>query len=119
MKMLFSAYRLDQYPDPDGFMAQAALILSEYPVEVICYVTDPRTGLQRDSKWPPTINEIAEACNSRLVAIERQAELEKWQAKRRDSAPLAPKFSCGDGLITYGEFLARFPGQRPIGAFEG
>src|SRR5512139_1606001 len=55
IKIMFSAYRLDQYPDPDGFMLQALAVLSEYPAEVVHYVTDPRTGLQRTQTFPPTI----------------------------------------------------------------
>lgn len=62
MKMLFSAYRLDQFADPDGFMAQAAIVFSQYPLDVIEYVTDPLTGIQSKNKWPPNIPEIHEAC---------------------------------------------------------
>lgn len=69
MKMLFSAYRLDQYADPTGFAAQAALVMSEYATEVVEYVTDPRTGIQRRSKWPPTINEIGDALDTAKAVI--------------------------------------------------
>lgn len=70
MKMLFSAYRLDQYADPERFAAQAALVMSDYPWEVVEYVTDPRTGIQRNSKWPPTINELGDALDAakRIIA---------------------------------------------------
>src|SRR5262245_36528057 len=61
-KVLFSAYRADQYADPETFMASLGAVLEGFPDEVIIYVTDPRTGIQRRSKWPPTISEVITAC---------------------------------------------------------
>lgn len=69
MKMLFSAYRLDQYADSEGFIAQVAAIMSEYSHEVVVYVTDIKTGIQRRSKWPPTINELGDALDAAKVVI--------------------------------------------------
>lgn len=70
MSMLFSAYRLDQYASPDGFIAQAALVMSYYATDVVEYVTDPHsTGIQRRSKWPPTINELGDALESAKKVI--------------------------------------------------
>jgi hypothetical protein len=60
---VFSAYRIDQFADPDGFKNQLGVVLEQYPDEVITYVCDPRTGIQRRLKWPPTISEIVEACD--------------------------------------------------------
>lgn len=123
MKLLFSAYRLDQYSDPDGFMAQTAVVLSGYDSDVVSYVTDPRTGIQRAQKFPPTISEITDACEEKVTAIAREKELARWRERKRISDELkaqginrAPE---KPGLMTYGEFLERF-GQhaRPIGRFE-
>jgi len=61
-KVLFSSYRADQYADAEGFMNSLGAVLEEFPDEVIVHVTDPRTGIQRRSKWPPTISEVIEAC---------------------------------------------------------
>lgn len=79
--MLFSAYRLDQYPDPDGFMVQAAAVLSEYDAAVVEYVTSPKTGLQRRQKWPPTTFEIGEACDAAVkqLAAERKLAEQGWR----------------------------------------
>lgn len=66
--MLFSAYRRDEYADPDGFVAQLGLVLEGYDEATIIAVTDPRTGIQRRSKWPPTIAEVVEACEAETVA---------------------------------------------------
>ncbi len=43
-------------------MAQLGTILTDFPEEVVNYVTGPKTGLQRRSKWPPTISEVLAAC---------------------------------------------------------
>ncbi|WP_316205765.1 hypothetical protein [Bradyrhizobium sp. SZCCHNS1012] len=78
MEVLFSAYRRDQYASPDGFMTQAALVLSEYSEDVVRYVTDPRTGIQRKLKWPPVIAELVEACDhakQMLPAMRQKAEM--------------------------------------------
>jgi hypothetical protein len=64
IQMLFSAYRRDDFTDAEGFVAQLGVILTDFPEEVVTYVTGPRTGIQRRSKWPPTISEIVEACES-------------------------------------------------------
>ena len=71
--MLLGCYRRDEANDPEIYIAAVAAILSEYPRSVIEYVTDPRTGLPRTSKWPPNPAEVSEACDARkrtLDAIE-------------------------------------------------
>ena len=58
-------------------MNSLGAVLEEFPDEVVVYVTDPRTGIQRRSKWPPTISEVIEACE------EHQEFLTKQRAPRR------------------------------------
>lgn len=60
---LFNSYRLDQYADPDGFKTVVGAVLEGYSPEVVRYVCDPRTGIQRRFKFPPTVSEIVEACD--------------------------------------------------------
>lgn len=76
--MIFSAYRTDQYPDPDGYMVSLGAVLEQYPDDVVLYVSDPRTGIQRDSKWPPTINEIVTALDSRASDLKWKKRFENW-----------------------------------------
>lgn len=45
-------------------MISLGAVLEQFPEEVVVYVTDPRTGIQRRSKWPPTISEVLEACEA-------------------------------------------------------
>jgi hypothetical protein len=76
--MLFSSYRKDQYDDPDSFMLQLGMVLEQYPDEVCRFVTDPRTGIQRRIKWPPTISEIVEACDEHAGHLARVQRFENW-----------------------------------------
>jgi len=57
-------------------MASLGAVLEEFPDEVIIYITDPRTGIQRRSKWPPTISEVLTACE------DHQEYLAKMRAPR-------------------------------------
>lgn len=70
-KALFSAYRPDQYADPEAFMVSLGAVLEQFPDEVILYITDPRTGIQRRLKWPPTISEVVEACEDHQAFLAR------------------------------------------------
>lgn len=76
--MLFSAYRTDQYTDPESYMASLGMVFEQYPDEVICYVTDPRTGIQRNKKWPPAISEIVTALDDRVAALKQKKKFENW-----------------------------------------
>lgn len=69
--VLFSAYRRVDFADPDGFVAQLGAILSEFDDEVVIHVTSPQTGLQRRSKWPPSIAEVLEACEAHRDFLRR------------------------------------------------
>src|SRR3979409_2398009 len=70
-RMLFGSYRADQYPDPEGFMVSLGMVLEQYSDEIVVYVTDPRTGVQRRSVWPPSIAEVVSACNARHAELQR------------------------------------------------
>jgi hypothetical protein len=43
-------------------VTQLGVVLSDFSDAVVSYVTSPRTGIQRRSKWPPTISEVVSAC---------------------------------------------------------
>jgi len=68
-KMVFAAYRRDDFADPDTFLVQLGMVLERYSDDVIRYVTHPATGIQRRCKFPPTIAEVAEACDAEAAAI--------------------------------------------------
>jgi hypothetical protein len=77
-RIIFSAYRSDQYSDPEGYMASLGAVLEQYQNEVIVYVTDPRTGVQRGCKWPPTIAEIVSACDTHAAHLSSRERFSKW-----------------------------------------
>lgn len=93
-KVLFSAYRADQYADAEGFMSSLGAVLEQFPDEIILYVTDPRTGIQRRSKWPPTISEVIEACELHQDHLARARAPKPAFAKRLDS-PISRDLPAG------------------------
>jgi hypothetical protein len=86
VKVLFSAYRRDDFADPEGFVAQLGVVLEKYDPAVIVAVTDPRTGLQRKSDFPPSIAKVVAACEEEMA---RRETLARYRAM--------PKFVPGYG----------------------
>jgi hypothetical protein len=98
-------------------MASLGLVLEQYPNEVVVYVTDPRTGVQRGCKWPPTIAEITEACDRRVGDLERAKRFATW-GERNERYQLPPPIEeydvpgrlaqvfVPDGHHRYAEFAA-------------
>jgi hypothetical protein len=76
---LFSAYRLDQYSDPEGYMAQVAAIFSQYNDAVLMRATDPfrRDCIQRTYKFPPSLQEITEALDNTEKTVRALAHVEE------------------------------------------
>lgn len=73
--LLFGCYRKGDANDPEVYTAAIAAILSEYPQEVVDYVTDPRTGLPRKLKFMPNPAEVSEACEERKRFVAKRDEL--------------------------------------------
>jgi hypothetical protein len=78
MKALFSAYRLDQYSDPEGFKVNIGLVLEQYPIDTIQFVTDPRTGVQRRCTFPPSVKEVVDACDQHRQSIARTEQFKNF-----------------------------------------
>lgn len=77
-RLIFSAYRRDDFADPDGFVLQLGMVLERYPDAVISEVSHPLTGIQRRHKGrPPDIAAIVEECdfirdrNARIADLQR------------------------------------------------
>jgi len=120
MKILFGAYRLDQYPDPESFMLQCMALLADYPEQIVAYVTDPRTGIQRRNTFPPALAEIAKACEDRMAYLIRQIDHEQFQA-RKSLAIAQQSEQCRNVPLREGEVDYRYCIEnniRPIGRFE-
>ena len=71
--LIYSAYRPDDFAKPDLFVLQLGMVLEGYSDEVIRQLADPRTGIQRRRKKPPSIADIVEACDDILDRQPRAA----------------------------------------------
>lgn len=54
-------------------MLQLGMVLERYSDDVIRAVSDPRTGIQRRCKFPPSIAEVVEACEAEATSIATRA----------------------------------------------
>lgn len=113
IKLLFSSYRLDHYPEPELFMAQVGTVLEKYDAAIVAQVTSPLTGIQRKCKFPPTIAEVVEECDMVAADMARAEELRRApkvarEPQRRDR-PGRPGEDYDSMFAKYG---------RPIGFFE-
>ena len=79
---MFGCYRKAEASDPEIYAAATAAVLSEYPQDVIDFVTDPRTGLPVTSKWLPSVFEVKQACENRREHLDL---IRRIQAKRAAS----------------------------------
>jgi hypothetical protein len=113
IRMLFSSYRLDQYPDPDGFVAIMGTVLEQYDPQVVAIVTSPLTGIQRKCKFPPSIAEVAEECDR--VRDEIDAEARRRASPRIVFKPPERRDRPKPGE-DYDSMVAKY--GRPIGFFE-
>ena len=108
--LLMSSYRKTDYQNPEGFIATLGAILEDYSPEIVEYVTDPKTGLQRRCKWPPTPAEVVEACAAEIA----------WRAKIAQNSGLSPvprlprpRYGIED---SYEAMFKKY--GRPTGVFE-
>lgn len=87
-RMIFSAYRKDDFADPDGFVLQLGMVLERYPDAVIIEVSSPLTGIQRRHKnRPPDIAAIVEACDDEIARVERIKRLGELRTTQREPRP--------------------------------
>lgn len=110
VELLMSSYRKADYHDPEGFIATVGAILEQYSPEIVEYVTDPTTGIQRRCKWPPSPAEIVEAC---AAEIEHRAKVEKYSSLPPPLRLPRPKFSVAD---SYEEMFKAH--GKPFGVFD-
>lgn len=90
-RILLGCYRTGDANDPDTYVRAVTAVLSEYPIEVVKVVCDPRMGLPAKSKWLPTIFELKDACETAMVPIDR-ARREREAIEQRKRALAKPTF---------------------------
>jgi hypothetical protein len=76
--LMFSGYRLSDFTDPAGAALSMCSVFEDYSDEIIKFATDPKTGVQRQCKWPPTINEVVEFCDAKVAYIAQMARFKNW-----------------------------------------
>lgn len=93
-KQIFSCYRRDEAQDPDGFAANLALVLGDYPAEIVDLVADPRTGII--TVFPnglPQLGQIKQVLDDKLShreKLERLAALPKPERREIPRPPAGP-----------------------------
>jgi hypothetical protein len=85
--------------------------LQRFPMEVVEYVTDPVTGIQTRSKFPPNVPEVIEACRFEMEHREKVRRFTSMPPPlpRLPASPLTADQSYEKMFKAHG---------RPYGAFE-
>jgi hypothetical protein len=121
-KAIFGGYRTDQYADPEVFMVSLGAVLEQFPDEVITYISDPRGGgIQRRTKWPPTISEVVEACEQHQEFLVKVRNVRPVSFKERP-APLLQDRPQGylatifvpEGHVRYAKLVEWTKEARPV-----
>jgi hypothetical protein len=81
-RMVIGAYRKDDFADPDSFAIQLGIVLEGYADTTIEQATDPRTGIQRECKFPPTIAEFVAFCDEIKRRATYSAEYDARSARQ-------------------------------------
>jgi hypothetical protein len=105
-KVLAGCYRKDDAADPETYAMALAAVLSEYSLDIVRQVTDPRSGLPSRSQWLPTVKEVRDACeeiDQRRRAMAQMKKREAEQLAARKAAELSR-----DRRPTYEELKAQY-----------
>jgi hypothetical protein len=86
-KQLLDCYRTGEANNPETFGAAIAAVLSDYPLDVVLYVCDPRTGLPSSSTWMPNCAEVKAACNDRMAWLQKVEKFQNWGKKPLEIEP--------------------------------
>lgn len=123
---IFSAYRADSYGSPEhaeGYKANVKAVLGQYPDEVIMHISDPRTGVQRASDYPPSIARIVTACEVEMQHKAKLARLKNWgnaatEERKRLEAPREERPTLAEMKAKYGEDWGLRADPRPKPGFK-
>lgn len=113
IKILFSSYRLDQYPEPKSFLAQVGMVLEQYDAAIVAHVTSPLTGIQRKCKFPPSIAEVVEECERVSIEMAEAARRRATKVNLNREPIRRDKPKPGED---YDSMFKQY--GRPIGRFE-
>lgn len=108
--IICGCYRKNEVEDAEVYIAALAALLSQYPIAVIDYVADPRTGIASSCKWLPSLAEVKDLCENRANLLEkdaerqarREAQIEQTEAFRREQAERSSHLTYDDLKAKYG-----------------
>lgn len=89
-------YRTPDLADPKAFVDAAAVALEDFPALVLAEMASPKTGIVRESKFPPSIAELVQWCNDRLAKHKLVAESGSLFLERRRRAAEAARHKLAD-----------------------
>jgi hypothetical protein len=103
--MIFAAYRIADFSDPIGAAALMSSVLEDYPDHCIMFVSDAKTGIQRKSKWPPTLSELVDFCDDRMGHLAKMDRHKNWGESEPEiiEAPPILKPTREEMLAKYGK----------------
>lgn len=81
VEMMAGCYRRDDYANPAIFLAAAGAVLEEFPDAVVENVTSPKTGIQAEASFPPSLAELKARCVRSERALQN-IELAKARSDR-------------------------------------
>jgi hypothetical protein len=96
-------------------MASLGMVLEQYPSDIVEFVTDPRTGVQRSKTFPPSIAEIVSACEAQASYLRRKERFENWGKDSGEPALLGPP---REERPTYAEMKAKYGENWGLGEPE-
>lgn len=113
VRMMYGCYRRSESYDPEIFAAAAAAVLSDYDLDIVDYVTDPRTGLPSRIKWPPEAQEIRSACDALQAEREQSMRRERLiAAQLAEREQIEREQADRSQRPSYEELRARYDGPH-------
>src|SRR5215468_2503522 len=68
-KQLIGSFPHARPPEFETYLAALAAVLSDYPASIAAACCDPRSGLARNIKFPPTAAEVIEWCEEKAASL--------------------------------------------------
>lgn len=87
---------------------QLGVVLEMYEDEVIRRVGDPRTGIQRRIKFPPSIAEVVEACEAEAASIATKKRYAAMPTPKPRALIEGPRIPQNRGNVLVGPFTPQY-----------
>lgn len=81
-KILLGCFRKGEANDPEIYSGAVLAVLSDYPIEIVQAVVDPRTGLPSRIDWYPTVAEVKRACEELAAPLRDRLAREKREQQQ-------------------------------------